>query len=675
MSSLERSSDMRSRYQNWALQNYGDSGKTKTVTRRKYERITGFLRGSPGPAGAESTKFRFWVRAKGFKLGTPGKRQRGGPKEVLFVPVKTTDSDGTIVDRGFKRVAVVEDFFDIIHDVHVGTDGRSGKHAGQKRTYRAIAETYAFLPREAVTRFLMNCTECQKRMHLSPNLAELHENGDAIEEANSNSSSNNNNSSSGGLVGDINMDYSLPITTTYLNQLRNMRLANYNNEDDASLSSADTEASEPSYVSETAHHAPTNEDTITRPESDRITPQPLDLKKEESSAKNINHTRPGSPTAEEGERKTSHETNTQVMTETHARTALGRAPPELNQEDKSQAEDGEEDEEDERGYSSEVKGYSSASSGGYEMQRYTTSSNGYGYSSLVGTSVHQPPEGARDTPEDLSVTKDDDDDDDGDDDSDKLNETTPGVDPERLKAFNMFVRLFIDENLDRMVPISKQPKEKIQAIIEACYRQFPEFHERARKRIRTYLKSCRRMKRHRDQNGLDSVRTQNSMRPTPPHLTSARAEQILAAACESESENAKRLRMELMQAGHTNEVRMETSPHQSQPTPPSRVTYEESPKHASPRPVDYRFANGVSSHDPYYGSIAPHQPQHMIQPSQHAQMSNGPTDLSVKKLPSKPQLSPTEIANIRQLITSYRESAAFLYRSAEELEQMLLQLN
>lgn len=59
----------------------------------------------------------------------------------------------------------------------------------------------------------------------------------------------------------------------------------------------------------------------------------------------------------------------------------------------------------------------------------------------------------------------------------------------------MFVRLFVDENLDRMVPISKQPKEKIQAIIESCGRQFPEFQERSRKRIRTYLKSCRRMKK------------------------------------------------------------------------------------------------------------------------------------------------------------------------------------
>lgn len=52
----------------------------------------------------------------------------------------------------------------------------------------------------------------------------------------------------------------------------------------------------------------------------------------------------------------------------------------------------------------------------------------------------------------------------------------------------------------------------------------------------------------------------------------------------------------------------------------------------------------------------------------------GPTDLSMK--PSKPLLShklnPTEMAAVRQLITGYRESAAFLLRSAEELEQLLL---
>lgn len=90
-----------------------------------------------------------------------------------------------------------------------------------------------------------------------------------------------------------------------------------------------------------------------------------------------------------------------------------------------------------------------------------------------------------------------DEDDISEDDSEDKMEQSP-QDPERLKAFNMFVRLFVDENLDRMIPISKQPKEKIQAIIDSCTRQFPEFSERARKRIRTYLKSCRRNKRTRD---------------------------------------------------------------------------------------------------------------------------------------------------------------------------------
>uniref|UniRef100_A0A6A7FTA1 Nucleolar protein 4-like Protein n=1 Tax=Hirondellea gigas TaxID=1518452 RepID=A0A6A7FTA1_9CRUS len=131
-------------------------------------------------------------------------------------------------------------------------------------------------------------------------------------------------------------------------------------------------------------------------------------------------------------------------------------------------------------------------------------------------------------------------DEDEDDDDAEDDKADAHHDPERLKAFNMFVRLFVDENLDRMVPISKQPKEKIQAIIDACGRQFPEFSERTRKRIRTYLKSCRRNKRTRDSNGWGE-----GGRPTPPHMTSLQAEQLLATACENEAQNAKRMRLGL----------------------------------------------------------------------------------------------------------------------------------
>ena len=79
------------------------------------------------------------------------------------------------------------------------------------------------------------------------------------------------------------------------------------------------------------------------------------------------------------------------------------------------------------------------------------------------------------------------------------------------------------------------------SLTDSCTRQFPEFAPRARKRIRTYLKSCRRTKRTREQAGLDGV----NARPAPPHLTSIQAEQLLAKACENESENAKRMRMGL----------------------------------------------------------------------------------------------------------------------------------
>lgn len=127
----------------------------------------------------------------------------------------------------------------------------------------------------------------------------------------------------------------------------------------------------------------------------------------------------------------------------------------------------------------------------------------------------------------------------------------------------MFVRLFVDENLDRMVPISRQPKEKIQAIIESCTRQFPEFSDRARKRIRTYLKSCRRTRRHKaaatltngtgnsgakdlnSHNDVKSLYTSTSTSPSSYHLSSPMAEQILANACANEFQNAKRMRIGL----------------------------------------------------------------------------------------------------------------------------------
>nr|SVE75730.1 EOG090X05H5 [Daphnia hispanica] len=308
-----------------------------------------------------------------------------------------------------------------------------------------------------------------------------------------------------------------------------------------------------------------------------------------------------------------------------------------------------------------------------------------------------------DDPSPTGTVKDEDDED--DDDVDDRIDTQQ--DPERLKAFNMFVRLFVDENLDRMVPISRQPREKIQAIIDSCLRQFPEFGERARKRIRTYLKSCRRHKRTRDQpdapysvagtaGSIGALPSPN--RPMPSHLTSVVAEQILAQACENENQNAKRLRLGLEPI--------------SQPLPPPTAN-EGSNVSNSPTTFAQLSETGQSSQSTtmlptscatsspsgqttnlFRPAFGPYQRSSSNGNSQPSVSNNqGPTDLSTKSRPASSVLAPTttnglpsrssplqphklnaaEILAVRQLVTGYRESAAFLLRSADELEQLLHQ--
>ncbi|KAI4794820.1 hypothetical protein KUCAC02_031823 [Chaenocephalus aceratus] len=90
--------EMFGEFQDWCLRTYGDSGKTKTVTRRKYNKIMQTLLQSDESDGVYmdniNAKFKFWVKSKGFTVGTNvlgGEKKKGAPgKPVLYVPVKTT---------------------------------------------------------------------------------------------------------------------------------------------------------------------------------------------------------------------------------------------------------------------------------------------------------------------------------------------------------------------------------------------------------------------------------------------------------------------------------------------------------------------------------------------------------------------------------------------------------
>ncbi|MGH0155123.1 UNVERIFIED_CONTAM: hypothetical protein FKN15_075094 [Acipenser sinensis] len=249
--------DMFREFQEWCLRTYGDSGKTKTVTRRKYNKILQtLLQGEEsGDSGFiennhVNAKFKFWVKSKGFQVGSSAaasshseQKKGASGKPMLYVPVKSTISEcGPAQDStSLKRVAVVEDFFDIIYSMHVemGSDpGKAPKHAGQKKTYKAIAETYAFLPREAVTRFLMSCHECQKRMHINPSGAESKENDRPVS-----------------LVPGL-IDYNMPITTTYLKQMKLCSMG-ANEQDESSVSSEDFDMTDPTWMS--ADHGTTTD--------------------------------------------------------------------------------------------------------------------------------------------------------------------------------------------------------------------------------------------------------------------------------------------------------------------------------------------------------------------------------------------------------------------------------
>ncbi|XP_075154228.1 uncharacterized protein LOC142227650 [Haematobia irritans] len=177
-------------FQPWAMKTYGDLAKTKTITMRKKVRILKALEGKEH-SRPDSSKFRFWVKTKGFTTKRPEsfedapctqrhKKQlppnavlSDNPADVdLYVASTTKDLE----KRTYRKVAVVEEFFDIIFQIHMELGGRSGMHAGQKRTYRIISETYAFLPREAVTRFLSICPECKKNLRpSSPSAANVKE--------------------------------------------------------------------------------------------------------------------------------------------------------------------------------------------------------------------------------------------------------------------------------------------------------------------------------------------------------------------------------------------------------------------------------------------------------------------------------------------------------------------
>ncbi|XP_044745682.1 nucleolar protein 4 isoform X2 [Coccinella septempunctata] len=807
--SADSRDDMLAAYQPWVIQTYGDLAKTKTITLKKYARILRTLRGEE-VVSADNSKFRFWVKAKGFHVGRPAgydpkpadsivgrfsvcdidegippisDKMTGSARDPpLYVP--NAPFKNSIGDPVYRKVAVVENFFDIIYNVHVELEGRPGKHAGQKRTYRTITETYAFLPREAVTRFLLGCTECQKHPRSpspssvlptpspSPTLPLVHStpqpltitappivvvhNTQGSELTYLDLSKSCRTSSS--LLENCSSDKNLDITKKNLSltqapQYDERQVQHFtetkkssNPLDVCNLTSKDPPKSPPK-LKEVKSEC-TKASTSPTP---KLWSPLQSVKKERENSDNllmpgeIDYSMPITTTYLKYMRSLGCSDEDALKFEKRNENLPNPESLESNEDDQFIGGGSMKDTDKLKlmllawNYHNQSQGNRNCNSdvdlssvaGNEEMAglwaQYQSALGGFAKGKATPPStrdqsspVNAETGSAHDETSSSGNKEDEDDDDDESD--DKIDTQTH--DPERLKAFNMFVRLFVDENLDRMVPISKQPKEKIQAIIDSCTRQFPEFAERARKRIRTYLKSCRRNKRARDPNS-----SWDATRPTPAHLTSVQAEQILATACENESHNAKRMRLGLepvsqpmpivpgtqptdttapisrgLDFSSSNSVKMDVEPVMNvfpSSTTPSSTSNAMSKSMSITSDIKTSLSasnvaglgannmNGIG-----ISSTAGSLPTNMYRPNfTQAFQRSGPyplfpgsssfssggaslltNDLSMKQKPLiNHKLSTGEMAAVRQLITGYRESAAFLLRSADELEQLLVQ--
>lgn len=130
-------------YAEWVRRQYDGPGcRAKIVGRAKYEQIVRAVRGELRRA-ADNSKFRFWVRAKGFRMGRPapgsgGAQQTDDVDSLYVVDTRNGSLQTGRVQHCYKKVAVVDEFFDIIYRVHCSGGGVSARHSGQKRTHRMV---------------------------------------------------------------------------------------------------------------------------------------------------------------------------------------------------------------------------------------------------------------------------------------------------------------------------------------------------------------------------------------------------------------------------------------------------------------------------------------------------------------------------------------------------------
>ncbi|XP_064383322.1 nucleolar protein 4-like [Halichondria panicea] len=209
---------------------------------------------------------------------------------------------------------------------------------------------------------------------------------------------------------------------------------------------------------------------------------------------------------------------------------------------------------------------------------------------------------------------------------------------ERARQFNAYVRGIIEQKLDIFVPISHQPRDIVSDIIADSSIKFPEFSSCVRKRIRTFLKSYRRSRKLRDVNSGSPQSHTNGV--GKDDMVSNTSHSLPMSHYQQESPIPK---------AHLP-VRSSPVPRGGGPANTAVVTIDtgDMDDDLDDLPIPKRMKMSTSAAVTQSKRLVPGIP-----------LSN-PSALSI-----------SEVSAVRQLITGYRESAAFLQRAADQLETML----
>ncbi|RUS75048.1 hypothetical protein EGW08_017184 [Elysia chlorotica] len=135
----------RIQFTNFVRDYCGSALNSSTITIQKKERIIKYLKDCKSEPSA---RFRFWVRSKGFRIV-----QITDEESILAVPSKTNDPNDP--QALFRRVPIIDEFFDIIYAAHC-----ENGHVGQAQTFSAVKAMYAMIPRIMIIRFIEMCPQC-----------------------------------------------------------------------------------------------------------------------------------------------------------------------------------------------------------------------------------------------------------------------------------------------------------------------------------------------------------------------------------------------------------------------------------------------------------------------------------------------------------------------------------